>query len=235
MNKIAILKKMINESKYIVFFGGAGVSTASGLKDFRSSNGLAKTYPVEQLLSKTMFYQNPQQFYQFYKAHFNCLNALPNVIHYYLKDLEQIGKLKAIITQNIDGLHQKAGSQKVYEIHGSIYRNHCLKCHKNYPAETIFNSKDLPLCSCKGLIKPDVTLYEEELPASFANAIEEISKSDMLIVAGTSLNVYPASSLIHYFKGQYLVIINNDITPYDKLADLVINDDLTTVFTQLKK
>ncbi len=238
MNEIIELQKMIDEVDNIVFFGGAGVSTDSGIKDFRSKNGLYKMefkYPAEIMLSSSMFYNEPEEFYKFYKVNLNSLQALPNATHKYLAKLEQKGKLKAIVTQNIDGLHQKAGSKNVYEIHGSILKNHCLKCHKSFNADYIFTSKNIPTCNkCGGIIKPDVTLYGEMLPPCFNDAIKSISKAQMLIVAGTSLTVEPASSLINYFQGKYLVIINNDKTPYDNKATLVINNNLSTVFKQLK-
>ena len=233
MEKIKKLQEMIDKSNNIVFFGGAGVSTDSGIKDFRGNRGIYKN-SLEYLLSRSCFENEPAIFYEFYKKEMNSLNALPNKTHKYLKQLEDKGKLKAIITQNIDGLHQKCGSKKVYEIHGTIYKNHCVKCHKSYNAEEIFNSKGIPRCTCGGIIKPDVTLYEESLPEDFLKAIEEIKKADMLIVAGSSLVVEPASSLINFFTGKYLVIINYDKTKYDKQANLVINENIKDVFSQLK-
>ena len=237
MPKFAQLQRMIDEVDNIVFFGGAGVSTDSGIKDFRSPDGLYQEkfkYPAEYMLSRDLFYRSPSEFYEFYKAKLNCLDALPNVTHKYLKKLEDKGKLKAIITQNIDGLHTKAGSKKVYEIHGTIYKNHCLKCHKEYSAEYVFSSKGVPKCSCGGIIKPDVVLYGEQLPDCFLEAQEAIFQADMLIVAGTSLTVEPASSLVSLFHGRYLVIINKQTTSYDNKADLVINDSLKTIFAKLK-
>lgn len=236
MNKLIELKNMINNSNNIIFFGGAGVSTASGIKDFRSKDGLysKKTkYPAEYMLSKEMFYNHPKEFYEYYKTNFNCLDVSPNITHFYLKKLEDKGKLKAIITQNIDGLHEKAGSKNVYAIHGTIHENHCLKCHKKYPAKYIFESKGIPMCSCKGLIKPDVVLYGEMLPESFIQAQKLIAQSDMLIIAGTSLVVEPASSLVKLFHGKYLVIINKDDTPYDSFASITIHDDISTIFSKL--
>lgn len=239
MNKIELLNKYIKESNNIVFFGGAGVSTESGIKDFRSKDGLyyqKYKYPPEQILSHTFYLNNPKEFYKFYKDKLNCLEALPNICHKYLTKLEKKHKLKAIITQNIDGLHQKAGSTNVLELHGTIYSNYCLNCHKSYKPEYIFNSKDIPQCNCGGLIKPQVVLYEEPLNKNIINkTIEYISKCDLLIVAGTSLTVYPAASFIRYFQGKHLVIINKDKTPSDNIANLVINKTLGEVFSKLKE
>ena len=238
MNDIEKLEKMIDESNYIVFFGGAGVSTESGIKDFRSEDGLYKMkfkYPDEEMLSSRMFYKHPDDFYDFYKTYMNSLNALPNITHKYLKKLEDEGKLKAIITQNIDGLHQKAGSKNVYELHGSILKNKCLECGKKYDALKIFNSDGIPRCTCGGIIKPEVVLYGEMLPEYDVMASNiAISKADMLIVAGTSLTVQPAASYVSLFKGKYLVIINMEETPYDYLGNLVIHDKLKNVFSKLK-
>lgn len=236
MNKIEELKKIINESNNIVFFGGAGVSTESGIKDFRSEKGLyQQKYPkqTEYYLSSKCFYEEPITFFKFYKENFNCLNAKPNTTHKYLTKLETAGKLKAIITQNIDGLHQKANSQNVLEIHGSIYRNHCLNCHKSYPASFIFNSKGIPRCSCGGIIKPDVVLYGESLPEDYITASYYINKADTLIVAGSSLTVEPANSLIKIFTGKNLIIINRDKTPYDNYATLLINENLKNIIEKL--
>ena len=231
--KIDELIKMIKKSNNIVTFTGAGVSTDSGLKDFRSKDGLYNEdndYPAEYLLSSDCFYMHPDLFYDYYKKHFNCLKYEPNDTHKLLKVLEDKKKLKAIITQNIDGLHTKAGSKTVYEVHGTVYKNHCIKCHKEYDAEYVFNSKGIPKCSCKGIIKPDVVLYGESLPEeAFTNGLKAIANADMLIIMGSSLTVYPASSMIDYFRGKYLVIINQDKTPYDYKADLVINDNLAEV------
>jgi len=238
MNDIERLQKMIDESNYIVFFGGAGVSTESGIKDFRSEDGLYKMkfkYPAEEMLSSRMFYKHPDDFYDFYKTYMNSLNIEPNTTHKYLKKLEDKGKLKAIITQNIDGLHQKAGSKNVYEIHGTTFKNHCIECNMEYDAEYVFNSSGIPHCTCGGIIKPDVTLYGEMLPKeAFQNAEYNIYKADMLIVAGTSLTVEPAASMVNLFNGKYLVIINNDKTPYDNMANLVIHDKLKNIFSKLK-
>lgn len=238
MDKIELLNKMINESNNIVFFGGAGVSTESGIKDFRSKDGLYNMkykFPPEEILSHHFFIDNLEEFYLFYKDKLNCLDAIPSTCHKFLKELEDKGKLKAIITQNIDGLHQKTNSKNIYELHGSIYRNYCMKCHKFYDAEFIFNSKDIPYCECGGIIKPDVVLYEEGLDSNtLEGSIDAIDKADMLIVAGTSLTVYPASGLINYFHGKYLVIINNDFTTFDNRANLVIHDSLKNVFSKIK-
>lgn len=235
--KIELLNKYIKESNNIVFFGGAGVSTESGIKDFRSKDGLYNQkykYPPEQILSHTFFLNNTSEFYKFYQDKMNCLNAKPNICHKYLTKLEKDGKLKAIITQNIDGLHQKAGSKNVLELHGTIYENYCLSCHKSYPVDKIFNEKKIPTCTCGNLIKPNVVLYEEPLnEKTIVKSIDYISNCDLLIVAGTSLTVYPAASFIRFFKGKHLVIINKEITPMDNIANLVINDNIATVFKNL--
>lgn len=237
MKKIDELQKIIDESNNIVFFGGAGVSTESGIKDFRSKDGLYNLnykYPPELILSSGFFYNNTEEFYKFYKDKLNCLNSEPNIIHNYLAKLEQKGKLKGIITQNIDGLHTKAGSKKVYELHGTIYSNHCIKCGKYYDAKYVFNSTGIPKCNCGGIIKPDVILYGEMLDENTLDmSIHLISTCDTLIVAGTSLLVEPASSLIKLFKGKNLVILNRSNTKYCDIASLVINDSLGNIFKQL--
>lgn len=239
MNDIDTLKKMINESNNIVVFTGAGVSTESGLKDFRSSDGiynleLEYDRTPEYMLSSKCFYNETNMFYDFYKKYMNSINVKPNITHKYLKKLEDSGKLKAIITQNIDGLHTKAGNKNVYEIHGTIYKNYCLNCNKEYDANYVFKSNGIPKCKCGGLIKPNVVLYGEMLPEDeYMNSLKAISNADMLLVLGTSLTVYPASSMINYFKGKYLVIINKDKTEYDYKADLVINKKLSEVFNKL--
>lgn len=231
--KIDKLQSMIEECSKIVFFGGAGVSTDSGIKDFRGIDGLYKDNP-EYLLSSKCFYKEPEKFFKFYKTNLNSLNTEPNVTHNYLKKLEESGKLSCIITQNIDGLHTKAGNKKVYEIHGTIMSNHCVKCFKEYDANKVFNSISIPKCICGGTIKPDVVLYGEMLPADAYNkSLYSIKNADMLIVAGTSLKVEPACSMLNLFNGKYLVIINNDPTAYDCLAHLVINDNLKNVFSKL--
>lgn len=236
MEKLELLQKMIDECSNIVFFGGAGVSTESGIKDFRSPDGLynAKTkYSAEYMLSREFLENHPEEFYEFYRSSMNSLGAKPNITHKYLKKLEDKGKLQAIITQNIDGLHTKAGNKKVYEIHGTIYQNHCLKCHKFYSAEYLFDKSNSYKCACGGLIKPDVVLYGEALPDCFEEAIYFITKAEMLIVAGTSLTVEPASSLVRLFNGKYLVILNKTATSYDDLANLVIHDSLSNIFNKL--
>ena len=238
MDKIKKLQELIDSSENIVFFGGAGVSTASGIKDFRSKDGLYNMkydYPPEEILSHHFFVSHTKEFYKFYRDKMNCLDKLPNECHLYLTKLEEKGKLKAIITQNIDGLHQKAKSKNVIELHGSIYRNRCMDCNKFYDEKIVFNSKDIPKCSCGGVIKPEVVLYEEPLDETVINStIKYISNSDLLIVAGTSLTVYPASGFIEFFKGNNLVIINKMTTSFDNIADLVINDDIEHIFSNLK-
>lgn len=236
--KINKLQKIIDESNNIVFFSGAGVSTLSGIKDFRSKDGLYNMkykFPPELILSKEFFNRNTSEFYKFYRDKLNCLDTNPNIIHKYMVKLEKSGKLKAIITQNIDGLHTKAGSTNVLELHGTIYKNHCIKCHKFYDAEYVFNSKDIPLCECGSIVKPDVVLYGEMLNEDVLNqSIKLISECDTLIVAGTSLTVEPASSLVKLFKGKNLIIINRDATSYDNIASLVINDEFKNIFKYLK-
>lgn len=238
MKKEELLQKYIDECNNIVFFGGAGVSTESGIKDFRSVDGLYNMkydYPPEEILSHTFFMDKTEEFYKFYKDKLNCLDASFNVTHAYLTKLESSGKLKGIITQNIDGLHTKAKSKNVLELHGSIYRNYCMDCHKFYEASYVFESNDIPKCSCGGIIKPDVVLYEEALDEEGINkSINLISNAELLIIGGTSLTVYPAASFIQFFKGKYLVIINRDTTNMDNMATLVINDSLGNVFSKLK-
>ena len=236
-DKIKKFKELVNESNNIVLFGGAGVSTESGIPDFRSKDGLYNQqykYPPEEILSHTFFMHYTDEFYKFYKDKMNCLKYEPNITHIKLAELENKGKLKAVITQNIDGLHQKAGSKTVYELHGSVLRNYCMNCHKFYDAEYVFNCDGIPKCSCGGIIKPDVVLYEEGLNNNILdNSIYAIANADMLIVAGTSLTVQPASSLINYFNGKSLVLINKDATQYDYKANLVINDSLGNVFNEI--
>ena len=234
MDKIEQLKELVSQSNNIVFFGGAGVSTESGIPDFRSKDGLYNQqykYPPEEILSHTFFMNNTEEFYKFYKAKMNSLKYEPNITHKKLAELENKGKLTAVITQNIDGLHQKAGSKNVYELHGSVLRNYCMNCGKFYDAEYVFDSVGIPKCSCGGIIKPDVVLYEEGLnDETVANSIDAIQNADLMIVGGTSLTVYPASGLINYFNGKNLVLINRDSTSYDQMADLVINESLGKVF-----
>lgn len=226
------LKKFIDESKYIVFFGGAGVSTESGIPDFRSENGIfsaLKKYgqPPEVLLSHSFFMKNTDLFFEYYKSSLLVTDVLPNEAHMALARLESHGKLKAVITQNVDGLHQKAGSQSVFELHGSIYKNRCMNCSKSYDAEYIRKSVGVPRCSCGGIVKPCVVLYEECLPEyEFEMAAQHIEKADMLIVGGTSLAVNPAASLVSLYCGNKLVLINKSETPYDYRADLIINEKI---------
>lgn len=238
-NKIQILNNLIKNSKKIVFFGGAGVSTESGIPDFRSKDGIYNQkydYPPEEILSHNFFMNNPKAFYKFYKDKLNSLNSQPNITHYKLAKLENKGKVTAIVTQNIDGLHQKAGSKNVLELHGSILNNYCLKCHKYYDANYIFSSKDIPICECGGMIKPDVVLYGEPLPEDiWQEAIKKIEEADLLIVGGTSLSVYPAALLISYFKNKNIVLINRSKTNYDTKATLIINDNLGNVFSQINE
>lgn len=233
-DKIELFKNLVEQSNNIVFFGGAGVSTESGIPDFRSKDGLYNQkykFPPEEILSHTFFMNNTEEFYKFYRDKMNSLRYEPNITHYKLAELEKQGKLKAVITQNIDGLHQKAGSKNVYELHGSVLRNYCMKCNKFYDGEFIFNSEGIPRCECGGIIKPDVVLYEEGLDNQIlTDSIRAIVEADLMIVAGTSLTVYPASGLINYFRGKNLVLINRDSTPFDSIANLVINTSLGKVF-----
>ena len=236
-DKIQQFKQMVNESNNIVFFGGAGVSTESGIPDFRSKDGLYNQkydYPPEEILSHTFFINHTEAFYRFYKDKMNSLKYKPNITHIKLAELEEKGKLKAVVTQNIDGLHQKAGSKNVYELHGSVLRNYCMKCHQFYDVEHVFTSEGIPKCTCGGIIKPDVVLYEEGLDEeTLENAILAILNADVMIVAGTSLTVQPASSLLNYYKGNKLVLINRDVTPYDDRANLVIHESLGKVFENI--
>ncbi len=236
-SKIETLKTWIEASDNIVFFGGAGVSTESGIPDFRSVDGLYHQqfeYPPETILSHTFFYQHPDYFYRFYRQKMLPLEAQPNAAHKKLAELEQAGKLRAVITQNIDGLHQKAGSRNVLELHGSIWRNYCTRCGKFYPPEFIRDCAGVPRCDCGGVVKPDVVLYEEGLSEDVLHrAVHAISEADVLIVGGTSLTVYPAAGLIRYYRGSKLVLINRDETPYDTAADLVLRDPIGQVFAQL--
>jgi NAD-dependent deacetylase len=239
MDSIDKLQKIIEESNSIVFFGGAGVSTESGIPDFRSVDGLYNMkykYPPEEIISHSFFIHNPEEFYKFYKDKMMCLDAEPNIAHKQLATLERAGKLKAVVTQNIDGLHQKAGSKNVYELHGSIHRNYCTKCHKSYSAEFVKNSKQLPLCTeCGSIIKPDVVLYEEGLDDKIVSkALNAIESADTLIIAGTSLTVYPAAGFIRYFRGNNLVLINLSETPTDKYADLVIHGKIGEILGKIK-
>lgn len=235
-SEIEILKTWIEASDNIVFFGGAGVSTESGIPDFRSTDGLYHQkfeYPPETILSHTFFYQHTEYFYRFYREKMLPLEAEPNAAHRALAALERAGKLRAIVTQNIDGLHQKAGSKNVYELHGSIWRNYCTKCGKSYSAEFIRDSGGVPHCACGGLIKPDVVLYEEGLDEkTIKGAVRAIAEADVLIVGGTSLTVYPAAGLIRYYGGNRLVLINRDETPYDGYANLIFREPIGQVLGQ---
>ena len=233
------LQTIIDDSERIVFFGGAGVSTESDIPDFRSADGLYRQkykYSPEQIVSHSFFVQNPEGFYEFYKEKMMFLDAKPNAAHRKLAELEAAGKLTAVITQNIDGLHQAAGSKNVLELHGSVHRNYCRKCGKEFDAEYILNSKGVPVCdSCGGQIKPDVVLYEEGLnQQTLEDAVDYISHADMLIIGGTSLAVYPAAGLIDYYHGNKLVLINKSTTPMDSRADLLIQAGLGEVFGQIE-
>jgi len=237
MEKIEKLKRWIAESDHIVFFGGAGVSTESGIPDFRSVDGLYSQkfdYPPETIISHTFYERRPEYFFRFYREKMLPLGFEPNVTHKVLAKWEEQGILSAVVTQNIDGLHQKAGSKRVYELHGSVLRNYCTRCRKFYSAEFIKDSTGVPKCICGGTIKPDVVLYEEGLDQDIIEkSVRAIYNADLLIVAGTSLTVYPAAGLINYFRGNRLVLINRDATPYDDQADLVLHRSLGEVFSQL--
>jgi NAD-dependent deacetylase len=236
MDNLSTLRNWIQESNNIVFFGGAGVSTESGIPDFRSVDGLYHQkfdYPPETILSHSFFYSNTEDFYKFYREKMLVTNIEPNRAHKALAKLEQQGKLSAVITQNIDGLHQKAGSKKVYELHGSVHRNYCRRCAEFYSGEDLQKTSGVPRCTCGGLIKPDVVLYEEALnDACVEGAIAAISQADLLIVGGTSLTVYPAAGLIRYYRGSRLVLINRDETPYDSHANLVFRESIGKVLSE---
>lgn len=234
--KIERLSEILRDSSNIVFFGGAGVSTASDIPDFRSSNGLFskklnRSFTPEQLVSHTFFVRYPEEFFNFYKKHLVYPQAKPNNCHMALAKLEEMGKLKAIVTQNIDGLHQAAGSKNVYELHGSVHRNYCIKCHAFYDADYILKAEGVPKCDkCGGVVKPDVVLYEEGLDQEvISGAVHAIAQADTLIIGGTSLVVYPAAGLIDYFRGNNLILINKSSTSADQEADLVINDSIDQV------
>lgn len=237
MNSVELLKSWIAESKSIVFFGGAGVSTESGIPDFRSVDGLYHQkfeYPPETIISHSFFLRRPEYFFNFYREKMLPLGFEPNITHRKLAEWEAEGKLSAVVTQNIDGLHQKAGSKRVCELHGSVLRNYCMRCHKFYSAEFVKESRGVPRCDCGGIVKPDVVLYEEGLDqTTIEESVMAIYNADLLIVAGTSLTVYPAAGLIRYYQGKRLVLINRDETPYDSQADLVIHDSLGNIFSQL--
>ncbi len=233
------LQDVINTSKRMVFFGGAGVSTESGIPDFRSTDGLyhqSYAYPPETILSHSFFCRRPEEFFRFYREKMLPLEAQPNAAHRFLAELEKVGRLTAVVTQNIDGLHQKAGSKRVFELHGSIWRNHCMKCGKSYGPEAIRDSgAPIPHCECGGIIKPDVVLYEEGLDDDVVSgAVSAIRRADTLLVAGTSLTVYPAAGLLYEFRGKNLILINRDETPADGMATMVIHDRVGEVLGALE-
>ncbi len=237
MDKLETLKAWVAESRRMVFFGGAGVSTESGIKDFRSVDGLYSQhfdYPPETIISHSFYERRPEYFFRFYREKMLPLGFEPNITHRVLARWEDEGKLAAVVTQNIDGLHQKAGSKRVYELHGSVLRNYCTKCRKFYPAEYVRDAQGVPRCDCGGIVKPDVVLYEESLDQdTIEKSVMAIRNADLLIVAGTSLTVYPAAGLITYYRGNRLVLINRDETPYDSQADLVFHESLGDIFSQL--
>lgn len=239
MQEVQELQRIIDAYDNIVFFGGAGVSTESGIPDFRSTDGLYNQeydYPPETILSHTFFVRNPEEFYRFYRAKMLCLDAEPNAAHKKLTELEAAGKLKAVVTQNIDGLHQKAGSKKVLELHGSVHRNFCTKCHAFYDAEYMLHTTGVARCSrCGGIIKPDVVLYEECLDdAVISESIDAITRAQVMIVGGTSLVVYPAAGLLQYFRGEKLIVINKGATSADRNADLVIQQPIGEVLSKIR-
>lgn len=238
LDELSTLQQWIDQSTSIVFFGGAGVSTESGIKDFRSVDGLYSQHyewPPEEILSRTFFDHHPEEFYRFYRDKMLCLNAKPNAAHQKLAQLEQARKLRSVVTQNIDGLHQMAGSKRVWELHGSVHRNRCMKCGKSYPVEFIQNSKGIPTCSCGGIVKPDVVLYEESLDSRvLEGAVTDIHRADLLIIGGTSLAVYPAAGLINYYSGKHLVLINKTPTPYDNRADLILTGPIGELLGQIE-
>lgn len=238
MNEIEFLQEMTDKAENIVFFGGAGVSTESGIPDFRSVDGLYNQtyqYPPETILSHQFFINNTEEFYRFYRKKILYLEAKPNDAHIKLVELEAKGKLKAVITQNIDGLHQLAGSEKVLELHGSVHRNYCMDCHQFYPVQMIKDSQGVPKCSCGGTIKPDVVLYGEGLNSEVMNqSVAAIASADVLIIGGTSLGVYPAAGLIDYYRGRNLVLVNKTETPMDSRANLIIKGSIGKVFKHLK-
>ena len=237
MDAIETLRRWVSESNQMVAFTGAGVSTESGVPDFRSVDGLYNQkfeYPPETIISHSFYLRNPEYFFRFYREKTMPLEVQPNITHFTLAKWEREGHLAAVVTQNIDGLHQKAGSKRVYELHGSILRNYCTQCGKFYPAEFVKNCNGIPRCGCGGIVKPDVVLYEEGLNDRVVEgALEAISQADMLLVAGTSLTVYPAAGFLRYYCGNRLVLINRDPTPYDDRADLVIHDSLGKVLSRL--
>ena len=238
LTEIRQLRQWVNSARRIVFFGGAGVSTESGIPDFRGVDGLYHQkydYPPETILSHTFYMSKTEEFYRFYRDKMLCLTAKPNAAHLKLAEWERQGKLKAVITQNIDGLHQAAGSREVLELHGSVHRNYCRKCGKLFDAEYILNSKGIPTCdACGGQIKPDVVLYEEGLnDETLRKSVQYISEADVLIIGGTSLAVYPAAGLIDYYRGSKLVLVNKSATPMDKRADLLVQGSIGEIFSQI--
>ncbi len=237
MDKLETLKQWISESSRIVFFGGAGVSTESGIPDFRSVDGLYSQkfeYPPETIISHSFYLKKPEYFFRFYREKMLPLGFEPNITHKVLAKWEEQGRLSAVVTQNIDGLHQKAGSKKVCELHGSVLRNYCTRCGKFHTAEFVKNSEGVPKCACGGTVKPDVVLYEESLDGdTVEKSVDAIAGADLLIVAGTSLTVYPAAGLIRYYRGSRLVLINRDATPFDSQADLVFHRSLGEIFSWL--
>lgn len=237
-DEIKSLQRWIDDSRSIVFFGGAGVSTESGIPDFRSVDGLYNqkyAWPPEEILSRSFFDTRPEEFYRFYRDKMLCLDARPNQAHKKLAELEAAGRLRSVVTQNIDGLHQLAGSKRVWELHGSVHRNYCVRCKKYHPVEFIQDSTDIPVCGCGGMIKPDVVLYEEALNSRvLEGALEDIQSADMLIIGGTSLAVYPAASLVRYYRGHRLVLINKSPTPYDAHADLMLAGPIGQILGQMR-
>ena len=238
MTKQETLQNWMDQSRSIVFFGGAGVSTESGIPDFRSQDGLYHqhyAYPPETMLSRSFFDAHPEEFFRFYRDKMLCLDAQPNAAHKKLAELEAAGKLRSVVTQNIDGLHQKAGSKRVWELHGSVLHNRCMKCGRSYPVSAVVESDGVPRCACGGIIKPDVVLYEESLDSRvLEGALEDIQQADLLIIGGTSLVVYPAASLIRYYQGNRLVLINKSPTPYDREADLVLAGAIGEILGQIQ-
>ncbi len=237
MDNLETLKQWISESGAMVFFGGAGVSTESGIPDFRSVDGLYSQrfeYPPEEIISHSFFVKRPEYFFRFYREKMLPLGFAPNITHNTLARWEQEGKLAAVITQNIDGLHQKAGSRNVLELHGSVLRNYCTRCRRAHSAQFVKNAPGIPRCDCGGIVKPDVVLYEESLDGeTLEKSIHFIANADLMIVAGTSLTVYPAAGLLRYYRGNRLVLINRDATPYDSAANLVFHESLGEVFSKL--
>lgn len=237
MNNLQVLKTWVQESNRIVFFGGAGVSTESGIPDFRSTDGLYSQkfeYSPERIISNSFYRQNPEYFFRFYREKMLPLGFEPNVTHLKLAQWEKEGKLLGVVTQNIDGLHQKAGSKRVYELHGSVLRNYCTRCGKFFTAQFVKETQGIPQCSCGGIVKPDVVLYEESLnQRTVESSIDAICNADLLIIAGTSLTVYPAAGLVDYYRGSRMVLINRDSTPYDCRANLIFHESLGRIFSKL--